>query len=96
MTLAKANGIKVTLGALPPAIVFAWKPGLKPAPQIIALNHWLKNYADTANLEFIDYHRVLAAPDGALSGEFSFDGVHPNHQGYRLMKRALGRSILTD
>lgn len=90
VTLAKANGIKVTLGSLPPAIGFAWKPGVKPTPRIVALNGWLKRYADTENLEFIDYHAVLAASDGALG----FDGVHPNHQGYRLMARALGRSAL--
>lgn len=95
VTLAKANGIKVILGSLPPAMRFAWKPGLRPAPQIVALNGWLKSYAETEKLEFIDYHTALATRDGTLGQDLSFDGVHPNLQGYRLMTRAVRRSSLT-
>lgn len=93
VTLAKSNGIKPILGSIPPAGYFAWKPGLKPAPQIVALNNWLKNYAEVEKLEFVDYHAALARDDGAIGQEFSFDGVHPNGEGYRLMTRVVRRYL---
>ena len=93
VTLAKSNGIKVILGAIPPAGHFAWKPDLKPAAQIIALNSWLQSYSKAEKLEFIDYHAALVTGDGAMNPELSFDGVHPNHQGYRVMTRVVRSSV---
>lgn len=93
VTLAKSNGIKPILGSIPPAGYFAWRPGLKPALQIVALNNWLKSYAEAEKLEFVDYHAALARDDGAIGEEFSFDGVHPNAKGYRSMARVVGRYL---
>lgn len=87
VTLAKANGIKPILGSIPPAGQFAWRPGLKPAAQIIALNRWLKLCAEAEGLEFIDYHTLLASRDGAINQDLSFDGVPPIGQGHRFMTR---------
>jgi lysophospholipase L1-like esterase len=93
VTLAKANGIRVILGSLPPAGHFAWKPDLKPAAQIVALNSWLQSYAKAEKLEFIDYYAALVTGDGAMNPDLSFDGVHPNHQGYRVMTRVVRSSV---
>ena len=85
VALAKAGGIKVILASIPPAGRFAWKPTIKPVPQIAELNAWLASYAKAEKLSFLDYHPALAAPDGALRPDLTFDGVHPNHAGYRAM-----------
>ena len=93
--LAKANGIKVVLGAIPPSSRFAWVPALQPAPRIAALNRWLKTYAAANRLGFADYHAVLAGPDGGMKPGTSSDGVHPNAEGYRLMRAVARRALAT-
>lgn len=87
--LAKANGIEVLLGSIPPAGAFDWRPGLDPRPFITELNNWMRDYAARENLVYVDYHMPLAAADGALRAELGNDGVHPNRAGYAVMRRAL-------
>lgn len=84
-TLARANGIKVILGAITPADAFWWAPEQRPAKQIQRLNHWLADYARQEGFAFIDYHRLLATRNGALRADFANDGVHPNRAGYTAM-----------
>lgn len=89
VTLAKANGIRVILGSMPPSDFFPSRPAFKPAPQIAFLNMWLKAYAERENIGFIDYHALLVAGGDAMDPELSFDGVHPNSRGYRRMTGAM-------
>ncbi|MBW6527037.1 SGNH/GDSL hydrolase family protein [Sphingomonas sp. RHCKR7] len=97
--LARANGIKVILASVPPAAAFPWSPDKRPAPQIAALNAWLKAYARRSGATWVDYHPVLATPDGAMREGLASDGVHPTAAGYAAMapvaldsiRRALGR-----
>ena len=85
-TLARANGIKVVLASIPPAGTFAWRPALKPAPQIAALNAWLKDYARKTGATYVDYYTLMATPEGAMRPAFTMDGVHPNAAGYAAIK----------
>jgi len=84
--LARAHGIKVILASIPPAKAFPWSPSKQPAPQIDQLNAWLKSYAKRNGFIYADYHTAMAAPDGAMKEGLSSDGVHPNQQGYALMR----------
>jgi acyl-CoA thioesterase I len=83
--LARAHGVAVLLGSVPPASDFPWRPGLDPGPKIVALNDWLKRYARDQHLIFIDYYSALT--DGALGMRpaLALDGVHPSLEGYRVM-----------
>jgi lysophospholipase L1-like esterase len=85
VTLAKAQGIRVILAAIPPAAGFPWRPGVQPAEQIVALNRWLAGYAAANGLVFVDYHRAMADGAGAMRAGFSTDGVHPSAAGYAAM-----------
>ena len=87
--LARAHDISVLLGSIPPAAAFDWRPGLDPRPLIAELNAWLRDYAASEGLVYIDYHTALASPDGALRSELGNDGVHPNRDGYAVMRRVL-------
>lgn len=80
--IAQANRIKVVLASIPPAAEFAWRRGLNPAPQIQALNAWLKTYARHRGVVFVDYGSVLATLEGGMKPAYSSDGVHPNAAGY--------------
>ena len=43
--IAKANGIRVVLSSVLPAYDFPWRPGIGPAPKVVALNAWMRCYA---------------------------------------------------
>ena len=91
--LAKANGIRVVLSSVLPVYDYPWRPGLEPAPKIIALNKWLKDYARTRGAVYLDYHSAMSDSRGGMRPELASDGVHPNEAGYRIMAPRAERAI---
>jgi len=91
--LARLHGIRVVLASVLPAADYPWRPGLRPAPKIAALNHWLRAYAAANHHIYLDYFTPMSTPAGALRPELTADGVHPNHAGYELMAPLLQQSI---
>jgi lysophospholipase L1-like esterase len=85
--LARAHHIQVALASILPASGFSWKAGLKPASTIARLNGWLRNFALKSHIRYIDYHSVLADAQGGFIPQLSNDGVHPNRDGYAVMKK---------
>lgn len=85
--LARAHGIEVVLGSIPPAASFWWAPQHRPAAQIRSLNAWLKSYAQQNKFDYVDYYAAMTTPDGALDGKLANDGVHPNSAGYDVMRK---------
>jgi acyl-CoA thioesterase I len=83
--LATANGIKVVLCSVLPAIDFHWHPGLEPAEKIVALNQWIKTYAATKGYVFVDFHSAMKDEHDGLPPTLSKDGVHPNPAGFAIM-----------
>ncbi|HJP85508.1 MAG TPA: SGNH/GDSL hydrolase family protein [Gemmatimonadaceae bacterium] len=83
--IAQANGIRVVLSAVLPAIDFPWRPGLEPAPKVIALNKWIKDFAAKRGAVYLDYHSAMTDANGGMRAGLASDGVHPTEAGYRLM-----------
>ena len=83
--IAKANGIRVVLSSILPVYDYPWKPGLQPAPKIIAINKWMKDYAAKHGHVYLDYHSATADSRGGMRPELASDGVHPTEAGYRVM-----------
>jgi len=83
--LAQKNGIKVVLSSVLPVYDYPWKPGLEPAPKIVALNDWMRRYAQSVGAVYLDYWTALADARQGMRAEYSADGVHPNEAGYRVM-----------
>ncbi len=83
--IARANGIRVVLSSVLPAYDYPWKRGLEPAPRIVALNSWIRSYADATGAVYLDYHTPMADARGGLRAELTRDGVHPNAAGYAVM-----------
>jgi lysophospholipase L1-like esterase len=83
--IAKANGIRVVLSSVLPAYDFPWRRGMEPAPKVVALNAWIKRYAEQAGVVYLDYYSKMADARGGLPPELAKDGVHPTEAGYRIM-----------
>jgi len=83
--LAQANGIRVVLCSVLPVFDYPWKPGLEPAPKIIALNAWIREYAAAHGAEYADFHSAMADERQGLPKTLAADGVHPNTAGYAMM-----------
>jgi acyl-CoA thioesterase I len=83
--LAKANGIRVVLCSVLPAFDFPWSPGLLPAPKVVAVNAWMKQYAAENHHVYVDYYSAMSDDRGGLPATLSTDGVHPLPPGYAIM-----------
>ena len=83
--LARANGIRVVLASVLPVFDYPWRRGLEPAPKIVALNAWIKAYAERTGAVYLDLHTPMADERQGMKAELSDDGVHPNAAGYALM-----------
>lgn len=91
--IARANGIRVVLSSILPVYDYPWKPGLEPAPKIIAVNKWLKDYAAQHGDVYLDYHSAMSDARGGMRPELASDGVHPTEAGYRVMAPLAEKAI---
>ena len=83
--IAKANHIRVVLSSVLPVYDYPWRRGLEPAGKIVALNAWLRSYAASHGATYLDYHSAMADERQGMKAALSYDGVHPNEAGYRVM-----------
>ncbi|MEP6832191.1 MAG: SGNH/GDSL hydrolase family protein [Gemmatimonas sp.] len=91
--LAEANGIRVVLCSVLPVFDYPWKPGIEPAPKIIALNSWIRAYAKAHKAQYADFHTAMADTRQGLPKELAADGVHPNLAGYKIMGPIVEQAI---
>jgi lysophospholipase L1-like esterase len=91
--LARANRIRVVLSSVLPVYDYPWRPGLQPAPKIMALNAWMKAYAARAGVVYLDYFSAMADERQGLKGDLTRDGVHPTEAGYRVMAPLAEKAI---
>jgi lysophospholipase L1-like esterase len=98
--LAKAHNIRVVLASLLPISDYEVRNGQpiiqskrRPPESIKALNSWLKAYAATHRLTYLDYYSAMVDDHGFLKNELSDDGLHPNPEGYVVMNSLVEAAI---
>jgi lysophospholipase L1-like esterase len=91
--IARANGISVVLGSVLPVADYPWKKGLEPAEKIVALNAWMKAYAERTGAVYADFHSAMRDDRHGMRDGISRDGVHPNDAGYAIMVPIIERAI---
>lgn len=91
--IAQANGLRVVLASVLPVYDYPWRRGLEPAPKIVALNAWMKDYAARVGAVYLDYHSAMADGRQGMRAELATDGVHPNEAGYRVMAPLAERAV---
>jgi lysophospholipase L1-like esterase len=84
--IAKAHKLRIVLGAVPPASKYWWKPEARPKAAALAMNEWLRGYANQIGAKYADYAAVLTGSGGAVKPEFAKDEVHPTPAGYAAMR----------
>ncbi len=58
----------------------------RPPAQILQLDAWMKTYAATVGAVYADYYSAVVDDKGMFREGFSDDGLHPNGQGFALLK----------
>jgi lysophospholipase L1-like esterase len=87
--LATANGIRVILASVLPAYDYKWRPGLQPNVKIPQLNSMIQDYCKKNSIEYLDYFSVLTDGNNGMKKQLTYDGVHPNVGGYKVMEPLL-------
>ena len=67
----------------------------RPPEKIIAINEWLKKYANQNGLTYLDFFSAMVDEKGFLKEELSNDGLHPNDKGYAVMQPLVEQAIST-
>lgn len=87
--IATHNGIKVVLTSVLPAKEYKTSR-LNTVKDVTSdideLNTEIEKYAQERNLYFIKYNNFLSDEKGYFNKNLTFDGVHPNAEGYKVME----------
>src|SRR5205823_12004910 len=73
--LAKANGIKVVLVSVLPVADYPWRRGVEPAPKILALNAWIRQYAARIGAVYLDLHAPMADEHNGMKADLDRKSV---------------------
>jgi lysophospholipase L1-like esterase len=84
--IARAHGIRIVLGSVPPAAKYRWRPDLQPKASAIALNDWMRAYAKEIGAVYADYAAALTDAAGNVKLNLAKDEVHPTAEGYAAMR----------
>lgn len=99
--LARSNGIRVVLASLLPVSDYGKNREGRPVNQttrrppekIKALNEWIKKFAASNDIVYLDYFSATVDARGFLKEELSGDGLHPNDKGYEAMAPLVEKAI---
>ncbi len=91
--LARANSIRVVLSSVMPVSNYGRDHDgntldvrlKRPPEKILALNVWIKKYAEENGHVYLDYFSAMVDEHGLLKKGLSEDGLHPNSAGYAVM-----------
>ena len=93
--LARAHQIKVVLSSILPVFEYEWAKEIKDAPATIdSVNDELKKYINDHGLVYLDYFSSMVDERKGLNKDYTYDGVHPNQDGYILMS-SLAQKVLS-
>jgi lysophospholipase L1-like esterase len=91
--IARAHGIRIVLGSVPPASKYWWHAGVQPKQAALALNDWMRSYAKEIGATYADYAAALTDAAGNMKLDLAKDEVHPTAEGYAVMRPIAQRAI---
>ena len=89
--MAIDNDIVPYVCSVLPARCYRWNLNITDGPQKLErLNSRLRQFAEEKGIVYIDYFTSMVADDGeSLREDYTFDGVHPTLEGYKVMEEIL-------
>ena len=91
--MAQKNHIKVILSSVLPAFDYPWRRGLHPNEKIPKLNAMIRALAKEKNVYYLDYFSAMAKEDNGMIEAYTYDGVHPDITGYKVMEPMVEKAI---
>ncbi len=91
--IAKANGIRVVLASITPSKGFSMRSDFDPSSRIAAVNRELARLAAQRRVTYVDYVPALADSQGGFNPALANDGLHPNRDGYAVMRPLTDKAI---
>lgn len=92
--LATANDIKVIFASVMPTCDYIRpQTDRRPNTKIIALNAWIKEYSTANHHTYLDYFSAMVDDKGMLKKELTYDGLHPNDEGYAVIQPIAQKAI---
>jgi lysophospholipase L1-like esterase len=92
--LARANSVRVVLSSVLPVCDYHRNQTTqRPPEKILALNAWMKKYAEANGFVYLDYYPAMTDETGMLKKEITGDGLHPNDAGYVIMEPLAEKAI---
>jgi len=92
--MARASGIKIVLGAVLPVCDYHRpQTAQRPPERILALNRWMKDYAAQNHFVYLDYFAATVDDKGFFKPDLTYDGLHPNAAGYKVMEPLAQKAI---
>lgn len=99
-SLAQAHGIKPVIASILPISDYhkATDPNYersrdRPLERIQQLNAWIRQVCANHGLIYLNYYGAVADSTGHLEVALSFDGLHPNSEGYKIMTQLAEQAI---
>lgn len=84
--IAKANDIRVIVASITPSKGFYMQPDFDPSSRIASINRELVHLAAVQRVTYVDYFPTLVDSAGDFKASLSNDGLHPNRNGYAVMR----------
>ena len=91
--LANQNNIRVILCSVLPANEFPWEPKINPTQKVKDLNEMLLDYTNSKSITYVDYYSKMVGDKQGLIPACGYDPVHPNPDGYVVMKHILSEVL---
>ncbi len=89
ITMSQAAGAVTLLANNLPCAYFFWRPEMHPEKEFVEVNDKLRELADAKGCEYIDLHTLLRDDNDAFDPLYTYDGCHPNANGFAVMKQAI-------
>lgn len=87
--MSQAAGAVTLLANNLPCAYFFWKPDMHPEKEFVEVNSKLRELAAANNCEYIDLHTLLRDDNDAFNPLYTYDGCHPNADGFAEMRQAI-------
>lgn len=91
--IAKASDIRIVVASITPSKGIYMQPDFDPSSRIASINRELVHLTAVQRVTYVDYFPKLVESTGDFKASLSNDGLHPNRDGYAVMRPLAKQAI---